>query len=840
MRKKNIGIYTILTISLLSLISCNKDKSDAGVGKGSFTLSVITDNRVTPVLRSATEADALAPEADEFAITLTQEDGDFAHTWESIADVPADDKYEIGIYSLSAVYGSADVEGFDAPYYYGDKRFAIRDGEVTKVDVVCSLQQAKVTLRYTDAFKNYFTAYDATIRTSKGSEIVYSQEENRSVYVTPGDISLKLQLTNYKGATALYEPAKIKNAHAGEHYIVTFDVSDQSGEMQLSIVFDNTTQQEPITINVSNEAMVAPAPFITLGGVAAGGTVTLQEYERVPSDELGATIVARGGLSGCKLTAQSSYLQSMGLPLDIELGEMTPEQTQLLESMGLVMVGFGANASTMGYIDFVPFTPSLQIAEDGSEEHTFTLTARDVNGKVSEPVSFTIHNTPLTLELGDMESVFMGSHHVQVPVVCSGYDMDRLAVYAVSDGVAKRVPYSILSNNENNYLLQADIEMGNKPQEVQVAYSRRTTPTKSVDVTVPEYTLKCEPYDVWSTHAVINVEAQDPAYQDVIEKYVKLYINESGGWNLVASPKDERGYQVSGLTGGRTYNMKSSCLADGSDLSSSKLLRFVTETALTLPNADFESWSVWFSETINKGGRYGVIAGMEQETTTLTSSQPTGWATVNTKTIPQSPATKNSWYMAASTLPVQGVSGNGAMMRNVGWDNAGSTPPQGTWGLSQSLNSLSIPSIANHSVGKMFLGTYSYNHRTGVEIYNEGISFASRPSKLTGYYKYIPQGGDKNGVVTISVENRTSGVVTVLAVSKYALNPVSDYTYFEVPLTYTVIDKSATHLNVMFASSNKASSSQASESNSIITVDNKSQAVSTGSELYVDMLSLTY
>ena len=197
--------------------------------------------------------------------------------------------------------------------------------------------------------------------------------------------------------------------------------------------------------------------------------------------------------------------------------------------------------------------------------------------------------------------------------------------------------------------------------------------------------------------------------------------------------------------------------------------------------------------------------------------------------------------MVPSTLPATGMNGNAALLRNVAWDNNGSTPPSGTWGVSQSLSSLSAPSIANRSAGKMFLGTYSYNHATGTEIYEEGMAFTSRPSKLTGYYKYIAKGGDTNGTVTISVAHRTSsGSAITLATRTMALYPASNYTYFEVALPYTNVQYKATHIKVMFTSSNNASKSQNSETANIKTIDNRSEAVSLGSELYIDNISLTY
>jgi hypothetical protein len=112
---------------------------------------------------------------------------------------------------------------------------------------------------------------------------------------------------------------------------------------------------------------------------------------------------------------------------------------------------------------------------------------------------------------------------------------------------------------------------------------------------------------------------------------------------------------------------------------------------------------------------------------------------------------------------------------------------------------------------------------------------------LTGYYKYTAKGNDTHGIAIITVEHRASnGEVITLATTTKALTPTANFTAFELPLNYTNTGYKATHLRVMFASSNYASNNQAYETQNIVTVDYKSQAVSTGSELCVDNLSLIY
>lgn len=833
----NLGILFFLCVS------CSQEKDSPGLGSGSFSLSLKTDYEVIPVLRSTTADVSTTPTIDDFAICLTKEDGSYSKEWSCLENIPSDATFDVGSYTLRAYSGDLGNEGFDSPFYEGETSFVIRDKETTPVEVICRLGHVKISICYTDAFCQYFSDYSTTVRSEGGKDVVFTKEESRDAYVRPGNISLKLNLTNQNGTSATYEPAKIMNATARQHYIVTMDVSEGASAAILSVVFDSETEVQPITIDVSEEAMVAPAPYISFDGFSSGDVLNVQECEYAETGNVRATVTARGTIGGCTLMTESAYLLSLGFPTEAELTSLTAEQQSLMESLGLEMRGFGENRDKIGYIDFTELVPFLQTVGGGETDHTFTLSAKDVNGKVSEPVSFTIHSTPLSFTLQDIENVILGSTTADIPLIFSGKDAGQVQVLrCLASGMQESIPYEIVSQNGNEYVLRISLNGGNVPESVQAAYrGLRFSEVKSIGIDVPTYVLTCDESEVWSSRMTLHVEAENAEYQSVIEEYIRFFYLANGTWKEMEAVKTSRGYNISNLTNGTAYSLRGSCLTDLSDINNNVALDITTEDALSLPNAEFEDWTLWFSRTINKGGQYGKIAGWVQETELLESSNPDGWATVNVKTLPTSPQTENTWYMQPSTLPTSGVSGNGVLLRNVAWDSNGSTPARGSWGIKQSLESLTAPNISNRSAGKLFLGSYSYDHASGTEVYNEGIEFVSRPTKLTGYYKYTASGNDVNGILNITVEHRTaSGEVIVLATKDVALMPTASYSAFEAALTYINTQYKATHLRIMFASSNNASYDQQEESANITTVAYKSEAVSRGSELCIDNLSLKY
>jgi hypothetical protein len=95
--------------------------------------------------------------------------------------------------------------------------------------------------------------------------------------------------------------------------------------------------------------------------------------------------------------------------------------------------------------------------------------------------------------------------------------------------------------------------------------------------------------------------------------------------------------------------------------------------------------------------------------------------------------------------------------------------------------------------GEIWIGTSDSdgNHAT------EGHAFASRPSRLTFYYKYAPTSGDKF-FVDAWIKSADG---TVLATAQQTAGPAADtWTLHSLPFTYKVFDKKAASIYVRFSS----------------------------------------
>lgn len=865
MKLKKIFLYSA---TMLLLVSCANEDKQGSSGYGAINVQVLADYKVVPVTRSTAESASTIenPDVSEFALKLVSSDGSFSRAWDSLADFDPATKIPVGTYTMSAFYGDIDIEGFEKPFYLGETPVAVRDRENSSVEINCTLANVKVTVEYSDAFKKYFADYSTTIHSTGGEYIEFSKTETRAAYVKPGKITIQTHLKKQNGIESTFEPAAIPNAAARQHYKIKLDISDNNaGEAQLNISFDETTETQPIKIDISDEVMVAPAPSFLLSGFESGVPVEAKEFNYPADKNINISLTAKGGLAGCTLTTSSRSLESKGWPQEIDLINMSEDQAEILRRLGLKIKGFFEVGNKMGFIDFTELFTQLQII-DNSDQHMFTISAKDLYGKVSEsPISLSVKNLPLTFTLQEPEAVFVGSSSAIIPVLYDGSDIDLVQFsYLNAEGHKVNCTSTVLSSEENLYQVKISVEATNKPIEIEASLSGGLkTAATSISVLTPEFTISAKEYNVWAKKAIVKLTAADPQYQDAVNRYAVLYTNSTGQWVQAASTHEDDVHTLTGLSPDTRYQIKGTCNNEQENVNYHGDCTIRTETTAGVPNGNFEELTQTISiQDMNQGGKYSVWPVDYQNTCSFTIQEPTGWSSVNAKTCNTSAANQMSWFVIPSTYNTtlswssyrsfgmstqtpdiyKGLSaqdGNNAMViRNVAWDANGTTPSKTGGAFNTTYYNTNVPSMSNRSAGKLFLGSYSYSGNS--ESYNEGTSFSSRPSTMKGWYKYTPDNNDvsETGVISVTLLNGE----TVLASGTINLTAASDYTEFTVPLVYTVTDKKANLLKIMITSSNHASYSQSEETATIKTTDYYSQyeSNSRGATLTIDNLNFIY
>ena len=367
---------------------------------------------------------------------------------------------------------------------------------------------------------------------------------------------------------------------------------------------------------------------------------------------------------------------------------------------------------------------------------------------------------------------------------------------------------------------------------------------------VPVFSMPNQPdYNAWSYHIDFTPltasqisDAAGISTDKILNNLIYEYSADGGNsWQAFT------GTRLTNLTPNTTYTFRARFGA----VYSTNHVTLTTEGAEPVPNGDFEDLVQTISVTeMDQGGEFRAGAIDYQNWATFTVNEPTGWASINAKTCYKNASCKNTWFTIPSTYAtniswttkwgivnskatpdiykdLSAQNGQTAMiLRNVAWDSNGVKPSRtGSFG-NTTYYCTNVPSIANRSAARLFLGSYDYD---GSDHFNEGVAFKSRPIKLCGYYKYQDYQSNEQPTVSIQLLHESTPLYTTCIELP---NSASAYTYFEIPITYTIQAK-VTQLKIMICSSN--------QDNIITTVVNgKKEACSRGAQLTIDNLTFTY
>lgn len=821
--------YGLLSLLCAGLVSCAKDEAQSSL-KGRIDVRVNTDQSLSDEVSRAT-GEVTEPDLKDFALTIASADGEVSNSWDSF------EKFEpvfveVGTYTVTASYGEAESEGFDALSYLGSTNVEVRKDETAEATVTCTINKAKVSVAYTDDFKKYFSSYSAYVSSSKGNKVTYTADETRGAYFVPGDLSLFLELTRQGISQKITLNPKNFTAEVKHEYRLTMDVDASTAS--LNIIFnDNPASEENVSINISDEALNAAPPVFTPYGFKSGTPLEVLEGETV-SDKLEAYLNAPAGLSKCELTTVSEALKAQGWPEKMDLMKLTEEQSQKLTELGLSTRGLGANHDKIALINFRNVLSHLYCVADGNDTHVFTLKATDALTKVSDDLvlNVTTRNNGFAITLP--ESVPYGVKTMTVSLNLEG-DPSKVTFWymfmnAWQEFTAKQV--NIQPRAEaNKYAVTLTYPMPLNYTETNVKFKaehRNKRFEGEVRVDDPELTLSLKngDADVWATKAYLQVtaSAKSRASRTISSSTVEIQYKEGKDWKAWPhqSYDAETGlFLLTGLgegaseTKGVPYTLRAVYKRGREVVSTSEEISVTTEPKAQVGNAGFEDWyseMVW--EKTPMGGKkiYSFYPYLQSEsdkwwsTTNALTTQAKGdysWYYAAYAGVIPTNATEThtaSWHVKqhgnASDFGVSEItdemldkpnSGNTSMeIATVGWG-------KNNWTSQSSAQS----GCQNRSAGCLFIGTYDVN--SGMNL---GHPFNVRPSALNFAYKYYPYQSDVAKVYITVYNGDTSIGYGELLIDK----AVSQYkTDDKVVIKYTDLTKQATKLTIVFMSSNSDS-----------------------------------
>lgn len=839
----NFKLFLPLTALAMLVASCQDDNKGLTKGQGTispeFTIDYsVTNPRTMSRAENGKETVPNAPELSSFSFHLWKDDGKFDKTYTGLGDF-VDAQFPVGAYSLEAFSGDIEEEGLGKPYFAGSTTFNVYDGEQAKPTLVAKLANTAVSVEYTEAFINYFTAYSTEIHSSNGTnyitmpQLTVAGTESEWAYVKSGNIDINITVTKQNGVSGTVKAATIENALPATHYHVTIDANGgEVGNATISVSFDASTAVEPIEIDVSGDILVTPAPVLTAHGFTSGTPIEILEGDAAEGT-LKVNILAQGEVASVKLNTSSPTPELSSLQGDVELLTATEEQKTALTTLGVTTKGVWSGVGQVAEIDFTNILQNLKVA-NGVSDHIFTITVVDKLNRTCEPVVLKIQAPKPVLVISNQQELAYGQTTAEFDFTYNGKDIQNKVKFQATnagDDWEDCTYSSVVDNGGGSYHVVINIPLRSSDSKVRAIYNTTTS---------AEYTFKrkielaAADYDVWATKATVSMS---PAAMR--SQVTAIYLNDVQKGTTF---NDYSQFTFTGLTPGTQYTAKA-VLNNGTEAT----VTFTTEAAAPVPNGDFEtlkSDAISVTEML-MGGKYKVAPATYTPWCSFTVSEPAEWTTINNKTCNLNAATLNTWFVIPSTYStnitatahcpgavITGVetatpgvyanlsaqNGNYAVVvRNVAWDNNGTNPATSGGAFNTTYYCTNKPTIANRSAGQLSLDT----------------DFASRPTTLNGYYKYErdSQDGTENAVVTVTVLNGG----TEIGKGTKELGAAAGFTEFAVPVTYSVTNKKATALKIMITSSNRAEGS-------IKTTDylGRLEAWSYGAILTVDNLTFSY
>ena len=548
-------------------------------------------------------------------------------------------------------------------------------------------------------------------------------------------------------------------------------------------------------------------------------------------------IIALGGLKEINLTTKSEYLLSQGWPETVELIGATTEMQSRLTGLGLQTLGIWKNPAEMGVLEFIGVANKIK-AIAGDNNSTFTITVTDRLSRVSEPLTLELNaeavqiNTALKDELyepgqdSEMQVAFSGNLSTLKKALRLQFDHNGSGIWrdiTVKDVVEASATKAARAEATPQTLYDVTFVA---PAEMSTALTIRAI---AGDVITETITLQ----PLILTVDLNNVFAKSATASVTTASTLLIRAKGTADFSEVATVTGS--HRITGLSSGTEYELKAKA-----GNKETPIVNFITEEETALPNHGFEEWS---SE---QKGDYQYLW------------TPADWGTVNATTCSTSGSgsgnglrTGGTAYKATSaTIPAnsrttKGQDGGGTF----GTNSSGDGNTQGNANLHSDKqnggsNAALIRTVSwgsGNTAKASGSGFGTSQNKTPGELFLDGYTFSSRPSAISFYYHYdvVTSGNGDYGTVEVKVLDAAGNVI---ASASRNITEQASYTLMTLPLTYSEGAAKAAAISVRFVSSANADiyTSESTSNWRCPGARNVSGGEYTGSELYIDDISLSY
>lgn len=893
----------ILLIGLL--FSCEND-DNAAKSMGQFSLHLTADT--TSILKDMSSGltKSVEWELEPFATindysVLVMKEKDTVLHYKRFDQMPATVSLAEGAYQLIAKKGVDLPAEFFNPYFEGSTSFTIKEQMTTPLDLTCTMANARVTVDYTNDFLEAYDEYTALLSTPyTTADVELPKGETRAVYLqvasggTQMAVGIKLKKKTETAAKTYWVQTPIDLARRQNVHLIFKTDGEALEGIGLEVELDNTLEELTFTTTIP-DFMWQQFKEPTLEAVEFASGDEIKRIDAYSKEyELG--YVVKGGLKHLFV----KFWEGEQDEQEATLFDLVADEEKAKNDYHFSWTADGEENASLcgskgGQLHLSPVIQSLPAKAGEDVTYHLAFYAVDQSGK--EATSNEIHLTvlvkkagePMISELSALPAAVVegnemsedvtthlyadaGIQSVELTINEQSYDLlvdENLSVLYWQKGIEvqklsgadmeitfHKAFTSILKSNDDgtsqSYTYQLRMKDANdKTVEVQ---------PHTITVKHPNVQLLSTEGDAFAKRIVLRASMEEGAQKD---KLRFEYSADGSSWQIIPNMRIKaEGQQwvdtLRGLNPEKEYQVRAvyqSMVIDGDKTERMSETTLHTESVGSLPNADFEEWSIepdvngstkeGATNVIGEGWIAALKGGQTEDPFRYwevwqpwNSEDSKGWNTLNKVTTQYggvheghvSATSPDDWsypwtrYTANSGTIRTSVSKTGqyaALIRTVGWG-------QGNSAVGESSTAV----IKHITPGELILGSY-------VDDELVGVPFQSRPSALSFDYKYEAKSDDQFIAEIVVKDDR--GVI--ISSGELQSGSKSDWSRTTIFLNYdgTEGQLHAAQIYIRFKSSTSDTYDYL-RSNLMIwpKAYNMSNGEYVGSQLYIDNVELIY
>ena len=865
----------VLLISVCLLQSCQPDGKMVKSGTFGLRLSADTtslNKGVNSDLKTKGYEDEFEEflETSDYSILIVKDQQDTVQTFPRYDEMPAEIELAEGAYTLIASKGDNKGAAFENPYFEGSTDFTIRGDMNTYIDVTCTLGNTRVVTESSKEFDDVYEDYTIVIKTPYTSEDGFEIEKGETSPAffradkegTEAEVVVKLKKKGSTEEESFSSTAPLI-LERRQNVNIMLKLLEGNQGIGLEVTLDDSMVEIPMDYYIPDYMWGEHDKPVLIPETFKDGDKFTLENEGV-SDDKDVTFFMSGGINSLciKYWEQNNkdnyILYDLTKESDVKLAKNAYISWIADEQKDVILT----NKHKYGLIKFKDAINSLKRPEEGKYVYYFEIYGSDATGKhyETDTVRFAVEANPAGAPV-----IVANQETFSETEITEGDNMTepRVMTYSASAGIDENESYLQISDGQNTYkyLVMSDDDINSLKQRFDIhitkndannavvsfpqSFSSKLTAPEGSGFTTYTYTFYLKDKQGKTAQITRELKVYSPEFTlDITDGNAfakRVYLRGQ----LTKGTPDKLAFlqngtlitpKVSMLEDGTTYeavatgldpnkSYKFQAVYNSMENRKSEVKTVTTEIDNTfVPNAGFEDWEEKTISNLLNGanifvGKVSLTAGCPKQ----------GWSVINDKTFVTEANIWSTYNTVPSTLKCEGMEGNGALLRTVGWDNGAGN---------------SAISLYHVAAGKLFLGTYSYNHENNTDTYNYGYDFTSRPSRVNFNYKYTPY-KDDSFKAWIVVLNRENGKETVLGKGEIINGDnVSSWSLMSIPIIYTNLEKKATHYYIVFSSSSRCSEIESEETSNlksyVSNVETGGYTHYEGSNLYIDNVQLIY